>query len=70
MDFYSFIRMTNYIRKEKPTAAFVMSCKPTTAPWNDDKYLTPVSQWTFENIFNIQFFKIIFNFRQLKMIQC
>merc|ERR1719412_3402128 len=41
MDFYSFIRMTNYIRKEKPTAEFVMSCKPTTAPWNDDKYLTP-----------------------------
>ena len=47
MDFYSFIRMTNYIRKEKPTPEFVKSCQPTTAPWNNDKYLTPVSQLYF-----------------------
>ena len=40
LDFYSFIKLVNYIRKENPNPESLMNSKDT--PWNDDKYLAPI----------------------------
>lgn len=40
MDCYSYIKMINYIKTNKPTAEEFMKIKHP--PWNDDKYLKPV----------------------------
>ena len=42
LDCFSFIRLINYIRLEKPSACLVMSLASTDL-WSDDKYMKPVS---------------------------
>ena len=41
LDCFSFIRLINYIRKEKPSPNYVMELK-TSDLWKDDQYLKPV----------------------------
>ena len=47
LDCFSFIRMINYIRSEKPSAGLVMSLASTDL-WNDEKYMKPVSWSIYE----------------------
>ncbi|XP_053681134.1 uncharacterized protein LOC128732001 [Anopheles nili] len=46
LDEYSYIKMINYIRREKPKPELFKNIKGSSLPWADDRYLQPVANET------------------------